>query len=294
MMPPDRLINSASPQTRAWLARAPMFSATQRLPAARTAAALGVLSSQALVDLYSTSYDATDPDELGGTDAWQLRLAFIGKDQDARLAAMRTILGNADSPLDRIAAQVMLARAARRVIPNADLQSDAPDLVAALLAGGFDREAARWARVLGDMDDEPADKVWAMLALAAPETRGLGIDASRVEEFAGRDKSEGKQRTALLVAGLAGLGRLNAATAGSLNRAYRLGLGGKTGWTGLIDQAMRQRQAGTALVLTASALQGGDFDQVRPIYLFHSVNALQKTGQAYLARMIAAEALART
>ena len=94
----------------------------QRLPAARIAAALGVFSSQALVDLYSTSYDATDPDELGGTEAWQLRLAFIGKDQDARLAAMRTIWGNAESPLDRVAAQVLLARAARRVVPNADLQ----------------------------------------------------------------------------------------------------------------------------------------------------------------------------
>ena len=31
-----------------------------------------------------------------------------------------------------------------------------------------------------------------------------------------------------------------------------------------------------------------------PIYLFHAVNALRRTGQEYLARMIAAEALART
>jgi len=294
MMPPDRLINSASVQTRSWLARAPIFSATQRLPSARVAAALGVFSSQALIDLYSASYDATDPDELGGTEAWQLRLAFIGKDQDARLAAMRTIWGNADSPLDRVAAQVLLSRAARRVVPNADLQSDAPDLVASLLAGGFDREAARWGRALDDMDDEPADRVWAMLALGAPETSGLGISASRIEDFADRDKSEGKQRTALLVAGLAGLGRINPATAGRLNRAYGLGLGAKTGWTGLIDGAMRRRQPGTTLVLTASALQGGDFDQVRAVYIFHATNALQKTGQGYLARMIAAEALART
>jgi hypothetical protein len=294
MMPPDRLINSASVQTRAWLARAPMFSATQRLPAARVAAALGVFSSQALVDLYSTSYDATDPDELGGTDAWQLRLAFIGKDQDARLAAMRTIWGNADSPLDRVAARVLLSRAARRVVPDPDLQSDAPDIVASLLAGGFDREAARWARALGSMDDESADKVWAMLALGAPETRGLGISAARIEDFADRDESEGKQRTGLLVAGLAGLGRINPATAGRLNRAYGLGLGAKTGWTNLIDGAMRRRQGGTVLLLTASALQGGDFDQVRAVYMFHATNALQKTGQGYLARMIAAEALART
>ena len=294
MMPPDRLINSASPQTRAWLARAPMFPATQRLPAARVAAALGVLSSESLIDLYATSYDATDPDELGGTEAWQLRLAFIGKDQDGRMAAIRTILGNADSPLDRVAARVLLSRAARRIVPDADLQSDAPDLIAALLAGGFDREAARWAGALGDMDDEPADRVWAMLALGAPDTRGLGIGASRIEDFADRDQSEGKQRTALLVAGLAGLGRINADLAGRLNRDYRLGLGAKTEWTALIDGAMQRRQAGTALVLTASALQGGDFDQVRSFYLFHATNALQKTGQGYLARMIAAEALART
>jgi len=180
------------------------------------------------------------------------------------------------------------------VVPDSDLQSDAPDLVASLLAGGFDREAARWARVLGDMDDDPADKVWAMLALGAPDHGSLGISASRIEEFAGRDDSEGRQRTALLIAGLAGLGRIDGTTAGRLNRKYRLGLGAKTGWSEYIDGAMRRRQAGTALVLTASGLQGRDFDQVRPLYLYHSINALRRTGQGYLARMIAAEALART
>ena len=102
------------------------------------------------------------------------------------------------------------------------------------------------------------------------------------------------QRTALLVAGLAGLGRIDAATAGRLNRDYRLGLGVETSWTRLIDGSMRRRQAGTAALLTASALQGRDFDEVRGIYLFHSLNALRQTGQEYMARMIAAEALART
>jgi hypothetical protein len=294
MMPPERLINSSSLQTQAWLARAPMFSATQRLPSARIAAGLGVFSSQALIDLYSASYDSTDPDELSGTDAWQLRLAFIGKDLDARMGAMRNIWGNVQSPLDRVAAHVLLARAARRVAPSEDLQSDAPDIVASLLAGGFDREAARWGRLLGDMDDQPADEVWAMLALGAPDSAPVAIDSSRVEDFADRDKSDGKQRTALLVAGLAGLGRIDAATAGQLNRDYRLGLAAETGWTRAIDGAMRRRQGGTSLVLAASGLQGREFDQVGAVYLFHAVNALRRTGQEYLARMIAAEALART
>ena len=294
MMPPERLLNSAPLQTQAWLARAPMFSATQRIPAARIAAGLGVLSSQALIDLYSNAYDATDPDQLGESDAWQLRLAFIGKDQDARLSAMRKLWGNAKSPLDRMAAQVLLSRAARRVRPSADLQSDAVDLVSSLLAGGFDREAARWTPVIGDLDDEQADEIWAMLALGAPDARALGINVNRIEDFADRDQSEGKQRTALLIAGLAGLGRIDAQEAGQLSRDYRLGLGAETSWTRLIDGAMRRRQGATCLVLAASGLQGREFEGVGPAYLFHSINALRVTGQDYLARMIAAEALART
>lgn len=294
MMPPERLMRASSVQTQAWLARAPMFSASARLPSARVAAALGVFSSQALIDLYSAAYDAIDPDALGESDAWQLRLAFIGKDEDARLSAMRKLWGKADTPLEKVAARVLLSRAARRVAPSAALESDAVDLVASLLAGGFDREAARWGSVVDDFDDQAGDAVWAMLVLGSADVSALGIDAGRIEDFAGRDQSEGKQRTALLVAGLAGLGRIDAAAAGQLNRDYRLGLGVETSWTRLIDGSMRRRQAGTAALLTASALQGRDFDEVRGIYLFHSLNALRQTGQEYMARMIAAEALART
>jgi hypothetical protein len=294
MMPPDRLMNAASLQTQAWLARAPMFSATQRLPSARIAAALGVFSSQALIDLYATSYDATDPDALGETDAWQLRLAFIGKDQNARLDAMRRLWGNANSPTDRLATQVLLSRAARRVRPNADLQADAVDLVASLFAGGFDREAARWAPVVDDMEDQQADAIWSMLAVGSPDAGPLAIDVGRIDDFAGRDQSPGKQRTALLIAGLAGLGRIDATTAGALSREYELGLGAQTSWTRLIDGARQRGQSGTCLLLAASGLQGREFDEVSALYLFHSVNALRRTGQEYLARMIAAEALART
>jgi hypothetical protein len=98
----------------------------------------------------------------------------------------------------------------------------------------------------------------------------------------------------LLIAGLAGLGRIDPATAGSLNREYRLGLGAQTSWTRFIDGAMQRRQAGTCLLLAASGLQNREFDEVRAIYQLHAVNALRRTGQEYLARMIAAEALART
>src|SRR5881398_3134105 len=87
MVPPDRLLNPASPQ--------------QRLNSALIAAGLGVFSSQSMVDLYSAIYDSTDPDDLPSTDAWQLRQAFVGKDADTRLAAIRKLLAVGKDPLQR-------------------------------------------------------------------------------------------------------------------------------------------------------------------------------------------------
>ena len=86
------------------------------------------------------------------------------------------------------------------------------------------------------MDDANADRCWAMLALAAPDAAGVD-SRGRINGFIGRDKSQGKMRSALLVAGLAGLGRISADAANSLNRRYGLGLGRTTSWTRMIDAA---------------------------------------------------------
>ena len=294
LMPPDRLIDRAQPQVRAWLARAPMFPAALRIKAARTAAALGVMSSDAMVDLYALAYDATDPDELGQTDPWRLRQAFVGRDRDARLSALRSLWGDDRNDEKRVAGWVLTARAATLVAPDAKLQDDAANLIAAMFAGGFDARAARWARVLGDMDDKQADAAWAMLALGAPDVAGLGIDQDRIDDFAGRDESKDKHRTALLVAGLAGLGRIDPQLAGRLNQRYKLNLDRATVWSRLIDGAATRRQPGTAMVLAASAMQARSIGKVPALYLFHAATALRRTGQDAMARMIAAEALARS
>ena len=292
--PPDRLINSASMQVRAWQARSPLLSPQQRLASARIAAGIGVFSSQALLDLYAAIYDATDPDELPQSDAWQLRLAFAGRDQNARIAAMRRLWKNgADSP-DREASRALLARAATLVTPSVELQADAPNLIASMLAGGFDREAARWLTVVGQMDEENGDPCWAMLALAAPEGVALEGVASRASSFAGRDTSSGKHRSALLVAGLAGLGRLDAEEADDLNRRYGLGLEHRTSWTRTIDASAASGQGATVLVLTGTGFQVASLNQLPSAHLFHAVAALRRTGQEFSARMIAAEALSRT
>jgi len=295
MSPPERLLKAAAPRVRAWQARSPMLSPQQRLESARIAASLGVFSSQALVDLYAMIYDATDPDQLSETDAWQLRLAFVGKDRDARMAAIRRLwkIGDND-PMQREASRAMTARAATRIAPDPDLQEDAPALIASMLAAGYDREAARWNLAVRRMDDGFADQSWAMLALAAPETAGLDLSFGRINSFISRDQSRGKKRSALLVAGLAGLGRLDARSADRLNRRHGLAIGHRTRWTKMLDSSAALGQSGSVLVLAGTGFQAASLEQLPSAHLYHVVAALNRTGQGYIARMVAAEALART
>jgi hypothetical protein len=291
-MPPDRLLNASPTQLRAFQARAPLLSPQQRLPSAMIAAGLGVFSSQTMVDLYSAMYDSTDPSDLADTDAWQLRQAFVGKDAETRLAAIRKLLATGKDGLQKEAARALVARAATLVTPDAKLAKDAPELISAMLAGGYDQAAARWIPAVNSMDNEDADRCWAVLALGAPNVADVGT--GRITSFIRRDISKDRVRSALLVAGLAGLGRISTDTANSLNQRYGLSLGHVTSWTKIVDAAAARGQGGTVLVLTGTGFQTPLFDRVPPAHLYHALSALNRTGQGFTARMIAAEALSRT
>jgi hypothetical protein len=292
MAPPDRLINASAPQLRAFEARAPLLTAQQRLPSAMIAAGLGVFSSQTMVDLYSSIYDSTDPGDLADTDSWQLRQAFVGKDDDTRVAAIRKLLAAGKDSLTKEATRAAAARAATLITPDVRFAKDAPDLISAMLAGGYDQAAERWIGIVNRMDDEDGDRCWAMLALAAPNIADVGT--GRINSFIKRDKSADHLRSALLVAGLAGLGRISTDTANSLNSRYGLALGHSSSWTRVIDAAAARQQGGTVLVLTGTGFQTPSFDKIPSAHLYHAVAALNRTGQGFTARMIAAEALSRT
>jgi len=292
MVPPARLMNEASLQLRAFQARAPLLSAQQRLSSAQIAAGLGVFSSQTMIDLYSAIYDTTDPGDLPDSDAWQLRQAFVGKDAQTRLGAIRKLLGTGKDGLQKEAARTLVARAATLVEPDPGLAKDAPDLISAMLSGGYDQAAARWIPAVSRMDDEASDRCWAMLALGTPNVADVGT--GRITSFIKRDKSRDHVRSAFLVAGLAGLGRITTDTANSLNRRYGLGLGHVTSWTKMIDAAAARGQGGTVLVLTGTGFQTPSWDRVPSAHLYHALTGLSRTGQEFTARMIAAEALSRT
>lgn len=294
MTPPDRLMRNAASQLRAWHARAPLIPPQQRLESARIAAGMGVLSSQALTDIYSLIYEATDPNDLSGTDAWQLRLAFTGRDLNARLDAMRRFWRDDADALRNEAGRAVVGRAAALVPPGSELQEDAPNLIRSILAAGLDGEAAQWVGALRGMDDRFADESWAMLALGAPATQGLDFSIGRINAFVGRDNSPRKHRSAMLVAGLAGLGRIDGSTADRLNRRHGLGIQRRSRWTRMIDRSAELGQPGTVLVMIGTGFQTPSLEQLPSSHLFHAIAALNRTGQGFTARMIAAEALSRT
>jgi hypothetical protein len=62
----------------------------------------------------------------------------------------------------------------------------------------------------------------------------------------------------------------------------------------MIDSAAQLGQAGTVNLLVATGMQTNDLGDVPASHLAHGVAAMRLTGQEYMARMVAAEALART
>lgn len=288
---PDRLMESAGQRMRAWQARAPMLPLEDRLLAADVAASLGVFSSRSLVELYSLIGDMTDPADMKDSIADRLREAYVGDTVDARVGAMRN-LWEVETPARRHARLILTAAAAARVPASSSYESDAPALLASMLTAGFDRQAARWAPIVGEMSSSNGDRAWAMLALASPRPV-VDLGAGRVGDFQDNDDSADLMRTRLLIAALAGLGRISNEDASSLAADAGMRLDGANRWTMMIDSAAQNRQPATVAILAGVGMQTGDWRGVPPVYFFHIIRALRLVGMDYEARMIAAEAVSR-
>ncbi len=279
---PTGLYGTVGPQVVAWQARAPLLTPAMRTAGVERAAVLGVVSSSALVDFYGAVWDATDTSERTRGTASLLRTAYAG-DADAKLSAMRTLWAAGEGG-DAYARQIATARAAALLAPGSSVAGEDLDrLIASMLSAGLDIQAARWsAQAL------PGSLGWALLAVGAPRA-AAGIDASSVQSLTG-----GERRNKFLLAGLAGLGRLPADVASGLAEDYAVPLGRQTSWTRALDRAAAAGEAGTVAVIAAAGLQTRDWANVPPEHLYHIVAALRRVGFEPEARMIAAEALARS
>ncbi|WP_379921674.1 hypothetical protein [Erythrobacter sp. R86502] len=291
-LPEGLLDNAMQAEGGAYYARAgallPMLPASQRAAFAGQAAREGIMSADAMVDLYSEIHtDAAasgDPQSHAAT----LREAYLASSPAARIAAMErlwagdTVLGG----LDGYGAKVLTAYAAARIPADAAHTGKADMLIASMLAAGLDANAVRWADVV-----EEGSLGWALIALADP--RGSTVGVSAVDGFADNDSSTGARKTAFLAAGLAGLGRLNEDDARSVADDLGFDLARQTRWTNAISRAASVGNPALVVLLAGLGMQGESWQQMTPRHLYHITAALNRVGMQAEARMIAAEALAR-
>jgi hypothetical protein len=290
---PEGLLDTAmKARGGAYYARAgallPMLPAIQRAPFSGRAAREGIMSADAMVDLYSEIY--ADPAAKGDpqTHATTLREAYLANDPAARIAAMQRLwadgakLGGGDG----YGARVLTAYAAARIPAKEDHADTAGDLIAAMLAAGLDRNVQAW----GNVVDE-GSLAWALIAVSAP--RGNTVGQGAVESFIGDDNSEESRKSAFLVAGLAGLGRLEAGDASALAGDLGFDLARQTRWSGAIKRAADVGNPALVVLLTGLGMQGTSWSQMTPLHLYHITSALTRVGLEAEARMIAAEAVAR-
>lgn len=283
---PDALRSAAPFYMKGWSVLAPMTDMTPRIAAAPEAAARGVLSSEAYVSLLSAAAGEEEPSETLSAQTDRLRTAFGGATRADRYAAMEALWGAAGTPAEAYAAMVATARAAAALPPGIDVGDDPWQLLGSMLAAGYDANALVWAPNIAT-----GSRAWGVLAVGA--SRALsGMSAGAVERFSDDDDSADYLRSKFLLAGLAGLGRLDADAAAAAARDLDADLGRQTRWTRAIEAAAERNEPGMVALLAATGMQG-EWSKVPPYHLYHIVRALDRVGLSAEARMIAAEALVR-
>lgn len=297
---PAALYPGAGYAMRAWEARAPALPLSRRLGGVAAAARLGVFSSSALVTYYSQLGDPSDDDQSKTSPLFEaFRSAYAGDTLGDRIAGMRTFWGM--DPADgfakgpggvSFAALPALARAAAALPPSADAGVDTPWILAAMLSGGFDRNAARWTGAVAQMTGDGKDRAWALLAVGLPDT-AAGISRDRIDAFVSADQSEQKIASRMLVAALVGLGRLDAAQAAPLASDLHMQLATRSRWARVLAQVAGLRQKGSVALLAAVGMQASDWSQLPPEHLVAILTAMRQVGLEPEARMIAAEAITR-
>lgn len=285
--PPAALMRGAADRYAYSAALAPMVPLTARAEGADKAAAAGILSSAAMVDLYSQIYAQEDITGDWSDRSSLLRDAYTGETPADRMAAISQLWDGAGNPRVRYSRMVLTAYAAARMPVEDSFAGQSADLVASMLAAGLDGNALRWAA-----QAEVGSLTWAQLTLAAPG-RGNPVTAGALESFYSDDNSENYRKSRFLIAGLAGLGRVDQATAADFASKLEIDLNRQTRWTRLITQAADVNNPALVCFLAGVGMQGDGWDKMTSVHLYHIVSALNRVGLGAEARMIAAEAVAR-
>lgn len=287
LQPPEALMRDAPARYDYMAATAPMLGLPVRAAAADRAAAAGIVSSAAMVDLYSQIYAQDDVGEDWSARAEVLRSAYVAASAADRLAAMKRLWDGGSGSAQRYSRQVLTAYAAARLPASEALVDDAPAILASMLSAGLDGNAVRWGKLL-----EEGSEGWGQLIVAAPSINGQ-VSAGALSTFNDSDDSEEARKSGFLLAGLAGLGRISPDTARDFAGDLDIDLYRASRWSRLIDQAAEVNNVTLVVLLAGVGMQGDGWDRMTPRHLYHIVAALNRVGLNAEARMIAAEAVAR-
>ncbi|WP_164549688.1 hypothetical protein [Altericroceibacterium xinjiangense] len=261
----------------------PSVPLAQRIAVADEAARAGILSSAAIVDLYSQVWADSEMDARWNARADRLRDAYLAQSPAARMAAIEELWGS-----DRdYGQQVLTAYAAARMPVAEELAEEAPPLIASMLTAGLDRNAVRWRPVL-----EPGSEGWGLLAVADPAL-SEAVPTSALADYVDNDGSTGLRKSRFLFAALAGLGRLEDDAVNDFSRSLGVNLVRESPWSRTIGLAAESQNAALVALLAAVGMQGEGWDRMTGRQLYHIVRALDRAGLNAEARMIAAEAVAR-
>lgn len=282
---PENLREGASDYYRQIWATSPMLGLPQRAQGAFLAAERGILSSRAIVGLYSQIYADDGIDGEPALVSTRLREAYVGTDPDERLAAIEDVWSAAGER--DYGGKVLTAYAAARMPASRDYAEGAGSLIASMLAAGLDRDAALWSDVV-----ERGSLAWGLLAVADPRAK-TRISSADIEAFLDDDDSSGQRKSAFLLAGLAGLDRLEDGAMPQMAERLEIDFTGQTRWTRLIDRAAAASNPALVAILAGLGMQGDSWDRMTPRHLYRIVSSLRRVGLEAEARMIAAEAVAR-
>jgi hypothetical protein len=283
--PPARLYAGSGAHLGGWLAQMPMLSVKSRIKAAPVAASLGVISNRALVDLYAQASEDADAGSEAKAIAGLLETAYSGSDASAKVTAMASIWDSAKEPRLLHANMVLTARAAALIAPSSSYAAQSDRLVASMMTAGFDRSAARWADVVGD-----GSLGWGLLAVGSPGMNGK-VSLGQLGDFQGNDNSTDYHKSALLLAGLAGLDRVEAGAQAGFIDDIDVNILRTSRWSKAITEAAGRGEQGTVVLLAAAGMQGSDWTKIPAQHLYFIVKSLRQVGLEAEARMIAAEAV---
>lgn len=268
-------------------ALAPMLGLADRAAAADHAGGMGILSSSAMVDLYGQIYADSDIEGDLSERADLLRKAYVLRDPSARSVAIQSLWNSAPDEPRRYSRQVLTAYAAARLPVDDTLSEQSGELISSMLAAGLDRNAARWAKSVDE-----GGLAWALLAVGTPGGT-VEIGSDQIDSFFDDDESTESRKSAFLLAGLAGLGRIDEATRSDFEDRLELDLNRKSRWSSYLATAARQDRPAMVAMLAGLGMQGSGWNRMTARHLYHIVSALRRVGLEAEARMIAAEAVAR-